>query len=124
MKSLLLAVASLAVVAAPLAASAQSFGHGRDGGASVRGSQQQYQSAYGRGGDRQGFGRGFVQAGRGDDRRGDYRRYDDRDNGGDAVLAGIAGLILGSALSGHADVYSPPYGYAQPYAYAPAYSPW
>jgi hypothetical protein len=83
----MLALASLAVVAAPVAASAQSFGngHGRDSG--------------------------------GWNNRGDYGRGDrgDRGNGGAVLAAGVFGLILGSAIanSNHAYGYAQPYGYAQ-----------
>ena len=85
MKKIMLAIASLAVVAAPVAASAQSYGHGRDsGGWNNRG----------------GYGRG---------ERGD------RGNGGAILAAGVFGLILGSAIasSNHSYGYDRPYGYAQ-----------
>ena len=86
MKKIMLAIASLAVVAAPVAASAQSYGHdnghGRDSG--------------------------------GWNNRGDYRRGD-RGDGGAVLAAGVFGLILGSAIasSNHSYGYDRPYGYAQ-----------
>ncbi len=79
MNKLEIGVASLAILAAPLAASAQSYGHGRDGG------------DYGRGG----YDRGAY---------------------GGALAAGVAGLVIGSALAGSGD-----YGYPPSYGYAPAY---
>lgn len=86
MNKIMLAIASLAVVAAPVAASAQSYGHdqGRNGGWSNRGD----------------YGRSY---------RGD------RGNGGAALAAGVFGLILGSAIasSSHSYGYAQPYGYAQ-----------
>jgi hypothetical protein len=94
MKKLVMGVAGLAILAAPLAASAQSYGHGRDGG------------GWSRRGDHGGYGRG-------DYGRGGYER--DEGNGG-AIVAGIAGLALGAALSDRGD-----YGYAPSYGYAPAY---
>lgn len=106
MKSFLIAVAGLAVVAAPLAASAQSYGHDRGGYG---------HGDYGRGD----YGRGDY--GRGDYGRGDYRRDYDRDGGGAALAAGVAGLFIGSTLAGSGDRYDddyrPAYGYAQPYPY-------
>ena len=83
MNKFLIGVASVAMLAAPLAASAQSFGHGR-----------------------------------GDYGRGDYGRggYDRDGFGGGAVAAGVAGLVIGSALAN-----STPYGYGPAYGYAPAY---
>jgi hypothetical protein len=115
-KKFLLAVASLAVVASPLAASAQSYGHangsGRDGGGNGRGSQER---GFDQRGDQGGYGREDSQRG-----RGDYRRESYGDGGG-AVLAGIAGLFLGAALtSSQSYGYSHSYGYSQPYDDAPA----
>ena len=83
MKKLVMGLAGLAILAAPLAASAQSYGHGRDGS------------------------------------RGDYGRgYGRDDNGGAAIVAGVAGLALGAALADRDD-----YGYAPApaYGYAPGY---
>ena len=80
MNKLVIGVASLAILAAGLAASAQSHGHGRDAG------------DYGHGGY---------------DRGGAY---------GGALAAGVAGLVIGSALAGPGD-----YGYAPSYGYPPAY---
>ena len=76
MKKIMLAIASLAVVAAPVAASAQSYGHdhGRNGGWSNRGD----------------YGRSY---------RGD------RGNGGAALAAGVFGLILGSAIASSSHSY-------------------
>ena len=89
MNKLVMGVAGLAILAAPLAASAQSYGHGRDGG---------------------GWSHGY---------RGDYGRGYDRDGGGAAIVAGVAGLALGAALADRGDYgYAPDYGYG----YAPAYS--
>ncbi len=95
MKAFILAAASLALVATPLAASAQSYGHGHDGGGWSR------------------------SAPRGDGGHG-YGRYGRGDDGGGAVLAGVAGLLLGSALV-ESQSYDRPYGYAQPYAYSTRY---
>jgi hypothetical protein len=107
MKKLVMGIAGLAMLAAPLAASAQSYGHGRDGG------------GWGRGGDHGGYGRGGY--GRGDYGRGGYER--DEGNGG-AIVAGIAGLALGAALSDRGDYgYAPSYGYAPAYDYGYAYAP-
>ena len=122
MKKILIAVASLAVVAAPMAASAQSYGYGRDGGASYdRWSQDR---SYG---GRADYGRSYGQSygqtyGRSYSR--DDRRNDNGSAAGVAVIAGIAGLLLGSALSqsSHAQTYGQSYGYAQPYGYGGAYS--
>jgi hypothetical protein len=113
-KTLLLTVAGLALVTAPLAATAQSYGQGRDGGYS----QHQDRRDQGRNGyDRGGYGRNDY----GRDHRGDYRRDNDRSDRGDAALvSGMAGLLLGSALSG-SNGYSQSYGYENPY-YASAYS--
>ena len=92
MNKIMLAIASLAVVAAPVAASAQSYGHGQ-----------------GRGGggwsNRGGYGHSY---------RGD------RGNGGAALAAGVFGLVLGSAIASsyHSNDYGRSYGYAQPYGYA------
>ncbi len=108
MKMLFAAVAGLTLVVAPLAASAQPYGHGYSGeGWSGRGSSQR---SYG---GHDGY-RGSS--------RGEYRsyggRYGDRyDNGGAAVFAGLAGLMIGSALSS-----SQSYGYAQPYGYSQSYN--
>ena len=93
MKTLLIGIAGLAALAAPLAASAQSYGHDR--------------GDYGRGGyERGGYGRGYDR---------------DGDRGGAALAAGVAGLFIGSALAGSGDRYDngypPAYGYAQPYPY-------
>jgi hypothetical protein len=86
MKTLLIAAASLATIAAPIAASAQPYGYGHDG----RGA---YQNSY-RGGDyRGGWGRGSYGGYYGD------RGYDRGGNAGAAVAAGLFGFVLGSALS-------------------------
>ncbi|HLZ84390.1 MAG TPA: hypothetical protein VKQ54_12555 [Caulobacteraceae bacterium] len=90
MKTLVMGLAGLAILAAPLAASAEPYGHGRDGGGWSHESR--------------GYGRG-------------YDRGYDRD-GGAAIVAGVAGLALGAALSDRGDYgYAPDYGYG----YAPAY---
>jgi len=92
---LLMTVASLAIVAAPLAASAQSSDHNR-------------------GHDRAASGQDY---GRGDRGRG----WNDRDSGS-ALAAGVAGLFLGAALSNSQGYdYRQSYGYSQPYAYDQAY---
>lgn len=99
-------VASLAIVAAPLAASAQSFDHNRNGGGDRHASQDR--GAYGR----QDQGRGDYGRGRGWD----------RGNGGAAFAAGITGLFLGAALADSQGYNAgPSYGYAQPYAYDQGY---
>jgi hypothetical protein len=90
MNKLVMGFAGLAILAAPLAASAQSYLHGRDGG---------------------GWSRGY---------NGDYGRGYDRDSGGAAIVAGVAGLALGATLAGHGD-YG--YGYAAPYDDGYAYAP-
>jgi hypothetical protein len=92
-------VASLAIVAAPLAASAQSFDHNR-------------------GQDRAASGRDHSRDnGRSDRGRG----WNDR-NSGSALAAGVAGLFLGAALSNSQGYgYGQSYGYAQPYAYDQGY---
>ena len=88
-------VASLAIVAAPLAASAQSSDHNR-------------------GHDHAASGRDY---GRGDRGRG----WNSRDSGS-ALAAGVAGLFLGAALSNSQGYdYGQSYGYSQPYAYDQAY---
>jgi hypothetical protein len=93
MNKLVIGVAGLAMLAAPLAASAEPYGHGgREGG--------------------------------GWDHRGDYGRGDDRDGGGAALAAGIAGLAIGAALADRGDYGSAPsYGYAPNYDYGYAYGP-
>ena len=101
MNKLLMTVASLAVAAAPLAASAQSFDHNRNGGGDRHASQ-----------DRGSYGRGQ------DHGRGDYGRGWNRGAGGAAFAAGVTGLFLGAALADSRGYdYGPSYGYAQPYAY-------
>lgn len=122
MKTFLAAVTSVALVVTPMAASAQSYGHGRYGeGWSGRGSQQR---DYVGGGAYRGYSRG---------ERGGYSHYDHRgdhrtDIAGAAIIAGVAGLLLGSALSSQqSSGYSQPYAqpYAQPYqsyGYSPSYS--
>jgi hypothetical protein len=104
-KNILLVMASLAVVASPVVASAQPYGHSRDGG-----------GWNGRGSQERGYDRGQG--------RGDYGRGYDRDDRGTAVVAaGLAGLLLGTALSGsESRGYSQSYAYSQPYSYAPAYT--
>jgi opacity protein-like surface antigen len=114
-KKLLAGIASVALVVTPIAASAQSYGHGRGGDG--HGWQQRYDggaAAY----------RGYAR-----DQRSNYRRDDHRnDSGGVAIVAGLAGLLLGSALasqqsSGYSQPYAQPYGY-QPDGYQPSgYSP-
>ncbi len=95
MKKFLVSVAGLAMLMAPLAASAQSYGHGRDGGGWNSGERH---SDYARGYDR------------------------DRGDGGAALAAGVLGLVLGSALaSSHNDGYGQSYGYNQSYGYAQPY---
>jgi hypothetical protein len=91
MKKIMLALASLAVVAAPVAASAQSFGHGQGHNGGSHG------ASYGHGG---GFGRGGGYGYRGG-------------NGAGLLAAGLFGAVLGSALvnSGPAYAYDQPYGY-------------
>lgn len=115
MKKLLAAVASLAVVVAPMAASAQSYGHGRSGeNWGGRGMQQHYNGGAG-------AYRGYSR-----DLRGGYGRDDRRtDTAGVAIVAGLAGLLLGSALSnqqsyGYSQPYAQPSGY-QAYGYSPSY---
>jgi hypothetical protein len=73
MKKIILGAAALIMAAAPLAASAQSFDHGRGG--NDRGYSQQ------RGGDYRGGGR-------------DYRG-----DGGGAAAAGLFGFVFGSILA-------------------------
>ena len=91
MKTLVMGLAGLAILAAPLAASAEPYGHGRGGG----GWNHEYRGGYGRG----------------------YDRGYDRD-GGAAIVAGVAGLALGAALADRGDYgYAPDYDYG----YAPAY---
>ena len=141
MNKILIAVASLAVVAAPVAASAQSYGYGRDSGSSNdRWSQDR---SYGGRADRADYGRSYGQSygesyGQNDGRSygqsygqsyrqgagRDGRRNDSSNAAGVAVIAGIAGLLLGSALSqsSHSQTYSQSYGYAQPYTSGGAYS--
>jgi|GEM_PF-4426196 len=115
MKKILAAVASLSLLAAPLAASAQSFGHGGEHGGG---------SSHGDGGQRSGGGdhRGGYGGGYG----GGYRGYGGGygrgygygyGNGGAALAAGAFGLVVGSALASQSYGYDEPYGYAQPYAY-------
>jgi hypothetical protein len=90
MNKLVIGVAGLAMLAAPLAASAEPYG--RDGG---------------------GWGH-----------RGDYGRGYDRDVGGAALAAGIAGLAVGAALADRGDYgYAPAYGYAPSDDYGYAYGP-
>jgi hypothetical protein len=118
-KKILLAVASLALVASPVVASAQSYGHGRDGGGWNGHSSQE--RTYDRGQARGDYGRSYDQRGRSDN--GQSYRDSDRNDSSGAVFAGIAGLLLGSALSSsQSDGYSQSYGYSQPYDYSPAYS--
>jgi hypothetical protein len=106
MKKILAAVASLTLLAAPLAASAQSFGHDGDhGGGYGHGNGGQ---RYGGGDHRGGYG-GYGGYGRG------YGRG--YDNGGAALAAGAFGLVVGSALASHSYGYDEPYGYSQPYGY-------
>ena len=92
MKKLVMGLAGLAILAAPLAASAEPYGHGRDGG-----------------------GREY---------RGDYGRGYDRDGGGAAIVAGVAGLAIGAALADRGDYgYAPDYGYGYAPAYGYGYAP-
>jgi hypothetical protein len=94
MKKLLIAVAGLAMVAAPLAASAQSYG--RAGGGWNSGRASGGQASYNRGNDR--------------------RAYGGNDAAAAALTGGVIGLLLGSALS-----HSNQYGYPQSYGYARSY---
>ncbi len=104
MNKLLMTVASLAIVAAPLAASAQSFDHNRGGGNN--------------------HGSGERQAGRGHGDNRDYGRgrgWNGANDGG-AFAAGVAGLFLGAALSNAQSYdYGQSYGYSQPYGYDQGY---
>lgn len=117
MKKLLAAVASVALIVTPMAASAQSYGH--VGGWGGRGAQQRHYdggNAY----------RGYSQ-----DLRGSYGHDGRRDDhganiAGAAIVAGVAGLLLGSALSsqqssGYSQPYAQPYG-ERPSGYAPSYN--
>lgn len=89
-KIILTAAAGLAVLAAPLAASAEPFGHGRDGG---------------------GWNQGGRDGGwRGGDGWRDHDGWRDRDGGGGALAAGLFGLFVGSAI---ANANHPYYGYEQ-----------
>ena len=109
MKKIFAAVASLSLMAAPLAASAQSFGHGGDHGGGY---------SHGDGGQRSGGGE--HRGGHGGGYRGyggGYGRGYGYDNGGAALAAGAFGLVVGSALASQSYGYDQPYGYAQPYAY-------
>ena len=77
-------------------------------------------SAQGYAHERGDYGRGGYDRGGYD--RGDYNR------GGAAIAAGVAGLVIGSALASSGDRYDndyrPAYGYAQPYPYeAYGYAP-
>lgn len=94
MKTLVMGLAGLAILAAPLAASAEPYGHWRGGG----GWNHEYRGGYGRG-------------------------YDRDDNAGAAIVAGVAGLALGAALADRGDYgYAPDYGYGYApayYGYAP-----
>ena len=103
MNTLLIGIASLAIVAAPLVASAEP--HGRDGGG--------YGGGYG-GGDGDGDGGGYGGGG--------YGGYVGGDGDGlGAIAAGVAGLFLGSALANSGeDDYAPAYGYGY---VQPAYVP-
>jgi hypothetical protein len=85
-KIILTTAAGLAVLAAPLAATAAPWGHGRDGG-----------------GWNQGGRDGGWRGGRDDGWRG-------RDNGGGALAAGLFGLFLGSAIASNNHPY---YGYEE-----------
>ena len=103
MNKLLITVASLAVAAAPLAASAQSFDH--NGGGSNHASGGQRQAFQSRGNDRgRDYGRGDFGRGRGWN-----------DNNGSAVAAGLAGLFLGAALSNSRAYDAQSYAYGQDY---------
>ncbi len=98
MKKLLIGAASLATLAAPMAASADPYwgGHGD-------------------------YGRGDY--GRGNDYRGDYRGGYDRDRGDDAgaaIAAGLFGFVLGAALNHSHSAYDYNYGYG--YGYGSPYA--
>ena len=108
MNKLLMTVASLAIVAAPLAASAQSFDHNRSGGGNNHASgERQAGQDHGRNGGGYDYGRGHG--------------WNDRNDGG-ALAAGVAGLFLGAALSNAQSYdYGQSYGYSQPYGYDQGY---
>ena len=98
MKKFLIAGASLAMLAAPMAASAQPMNHG--------GYDRSNTHSYGA-------------------QRGGYDRHDG--NAGAAVAAGLFGLVLGAALASnsHADYdrsYDRSYGYDEPYEYRSGYA--
>jgi hypothetical protein len=102
-KKIFAAVASLSLLAAPLAASAQPFGHGGGGGHGYGG---QHGSHFNGGGYRGGYGHGGYG-------RGGYGY-------GGAVAAGVLGLVVGSALANSYD-YDRGYGYDQGYGYDGGY---
>ncbi len=101
MKTFLIGIASLAALASPIAASAQSWNHGGGYGG--------YHASNGyRGG---GYGGGY---GRGYDRRGD--------GAGLAIGAGVLGLVAGAALaSSHHDYDDRRYGYGYDNGYGYGY---
>lgn len=101
MKKIFAAVASLSLLAAPFAASAQPFGHGGGGGHGFSG---QHGSNFG-GGYRGGYRGGYGHGGYG---------Y------GGAVAAGVLGLVVGSALASSYD-NDRGYGYDQGYGYDRGY---
>ena len=82
MKNLLIAAATLAVAAAPIAASAQPFGHAYDG---------RYTQVVRNDGFRAGYRNDGYRGSNWDGRHNDGR--------GAAVAAGLFGLFLGAALS-------------------------
>ena len=113
MKTVLVAMASLATLASPIVASAHPYSQG--GGWNDRGSQN---GGYERSQGRSAYGQGYDQRRGGSYAGSNYRDSYRTDNGaGTAIFAGIAGLLLGSAISGsQSHNYSQSYGYSQPYS--------
>jgi hypothetical protein len=101
MKKLMLGAAALAVTAAPIAASAEPFGHDYGG-------RGDYHVAY-RSYDRDGW-RGDYR-----DWRGDYRGYRDHDDdAGAALAAGLFGFVLGNAIASNHGYYQDCYLQTRP----------
>lgn len=107
MKKLLLGAAAAAMTFAGFAASAQPYYGHSYGGAYVR-----------HDGDRRDWNRNRYASYRYDRYDRDDRRHDRGDTAGAAILGGVVGLMLGTALADHNT--QPAYGYSysrQPYGY-------